>query len=109
MLDKAARSDIAKKGFFSGSVIGSESHSVPDFYTLIATCKRIMTIDETEILKRVVPDILRHMHEHGHVPDEVYETHGLAPDLDMYGDIVQRDAGIDLEPHQRSKPLFHEA
>jgi hypothetical protein len=47
-------------------------------------------------------------YDHGHVPDEVYETHGLPPDLDMYGDEVRREAGIDLEPHQRSKPPFHE-
>jgi hypothetical protein len=49
------------------------------------------------------------MHEHGRVPDEEYETHGLALGLDLYGGIVRRDVGIDLEPHQCSKPLFHEA
>jgi hypothetical protein len=99
MLDKAAHSDIVKKGFFAGGVIDSESHSVPDFYTItIATCKRKITSDEIENLKRVVPDILKH----GHVPDEVYETHGLAQDLDVYGDCrtagrscVYGDEGLD--------------
>jgi hypothetical protein len=70
MLDKAACPEFVKKGFFAGGVIDSLSHSVPDFH-----CNH-----EMDNLKCVVPYILKHLHDNGHVPDEVYEAHGLPSD-----------------------------
>ena len=48
------------------------------------------------------------MDEHGHVPDEVFETLGFPIDLDENGKPVRCPAGISQEHLQRAKSLSHE-
>ena len=46
--------------------------------------------------------------EHGHVPDEVFESYGFPVDSVENGEAVRCPAGITQEHLQRAKNLSHE-
>jgi hypothetical protein len=107
ILSKAATPHNIEVGFLAAGVIDNESHSVPDFEAIIATCRRTMSTTEYDNCFAQFPVLYQFMAEHGHIPDEIFEGCGLPVDLDMEGMERRRDAGISCEPYQRSKCLSH--
>lgn len=95
-----------KKGFFAGGVIDLKSEAWPDFFAMVNTCKK-RNLDKHLCIERFAT-LYHYMDEHGHVPDEFFESLGFPVDLDENGKPVRRPAGISQEHLQRAKSLSHE-
>jgi hypothetical protein len=95
-----------KKGFFAAGVLDEMSEAWPDLFAMINMCKKRNTDKELCIEKFAV--LYHYMDKHGHVPDDIFESHGFPVDSDENGKQVRRPVGISQEHLQRAKNLSHE-
>ena len=72
---------------------------------MLATCRRNPSQEEYECAKLNFPHFLNSVEEHGLIPEEQYEMHGVEVDRDSHGNMVRRDFEITQETRQRSKSL----
>jgi hypothetical protein len=94
------------KGHLAAGVLDQNSKAWPDFHAMVDTCKK-MNDHKNLCIEKFTP-LYHHINEHGHVPDEVFESHGFPVDLDEHDKPVRRPAGISQEHLQRAKNLSHE-
>lgn len=107
ILAKVATPENIRDGFIRGGMIDAASLMIPDLFAMLNTTRRALSLEELENCKASFPSLLKYFLEHGHVPDDVFECHGLPIDADIKGNKVRRTATINNEVCQRAKCFSH--
>ena len=95
-----------KSGFLAAGVTDNDSEAWPDLRSMVDACKK-RNSDKNLCIEQFA-SLCRHADARGHVPDEVFESHGFPVDSDENGKPVRRPAGISQEHLQRAKSLSHD-
>ena len=70
-------------------MVDSATLTTPDWYKMLATVRRQITLEELKLCEDSFSHLLRYHLEHGHVPDSVYDELGFDEDVDPNGNVVK--------------------
>ena len=109
MITKAVTHSNVVHGFKQNGMVDHKHMRVPDFDSIIATCRKDPTIEEYNLCVDSFPYLYEKMMEDGHINDSVFEELGFPLDMNSGGGHVRRDATISQESQQRAKCLTHQS
>ena len=106
-LTQACRRENVVKGLIENGMLDPVNRRMPVFKKLMATNKKVPTIEQYQLYKAAFKPLMHYSYNHGMrlIPDSVYFENGFAYDVDRYKKTKIRDAGIGKEHEQRAKVL----
>ena len=60
----------------------------------------MMTVEEYKLCRDAFKDLFYYASDNGHIDDVLFESHGIPCDLDPFGNVFVRRAGIRQKPQQ---------
>lgn len=111
ILAVAAKPKNVINGFLANGQIDEKSYYWPDFNCILGTCKneKVLTQDNVNLIIDNFQDLYLHQVNEGHITDEVFSRFDFPKDVDLKGNVVERNYGINNEKCHRAKSLSHVA
>jgi hypothetical protein len=105
---KAIQPKTTKKSFVVNGMMDENTHTYPDIFKMMKTCKLQDYKQEYEnLLFAHLPVLYQTMKETGQIPEEVYDRLGFPVDTNYVGDKVEKPDDIRQERRHRAKILSH--
>ena len=106
---KALQTKTTKKGFVENGIEDEYTHTYPDVFKMLITCKLVDFKQEYEnLLFQNFSELYQKMKSDGHIPEETYDRLGFPPDTNYDGATVEKPYCIRQEMRHRAKVLSHD-
>jgi hypothetical protein len=105
LMSKSFTQDVINRSFVLAGMIDENMSSFPDGDKLMATIRRLITVEEHKLVLSSEVQNIKHVLEEGVVGEDKYNHFGYPVDMDIFGNEYLCNAGITNESGQRSKHL----
>ena len=99
--------DGVMQGFITNGMLDKKTKNWPDMNEMLGTCRRKLTTDEVDLVKKHFKYLYNVASEDGYIPDTVYDELGFIPDVNFNKEEVRKNPQITNESQQRAKELSH--
>ena len=96
----SASKEGIRTGFLRNGMLYEKGRCIPDLYSMIATCRRKVTVAEMNLIEDTFPHQFKIQIENGFVTDKIFRKYGFPIDIDSFGNEVHRNALISKDHYQ---------